>query len=73
MNPNLKIYTFGQLKRATGNFRPGSMVGKGGFGRVYKGWVDETTLAPSKIGVGILVAIRKSNPCKSLEQWQVYI
>ncbi|KAK1370796.1 putative serine/threonine-protein kinase PIX13 [Heracleum sosnowskyi] len=75
VNPNLKIFTLGQLKRATRNFRPSSMVGEGGFGRVYKGWVDEKTLAPSKIGVGIPVAIRKSDPCKckSLGQWKAEV
>lgn len=59
------------MKRATGNFRPGSMLGDG-FGKVYRGWVDENTLAPSKTGIGIPVAVRKSNPGQSLEQWHVF-
>lgn len=30
-------FTFRELAAATGNFRPESFIGEGGFGRVYKG------------------------------------
>ncbi|KAK1352091.1 putative serine/threonine-protein kinase PIX13 [Heracleum sosnowskyi] len=70
--PTLKIYSSAQLKKATGNFRPGSMLGNG-FGKVYRGWVNKETLAPSKTGVGIPVAVRQSNPGQSLEQWQAEV
>lgn len=73
--PNLKIYNLTELRSATRNFRPDSVLGEGGFGTVFKGWVDEKTLAPSKIGVGIPVAVKKSNPDsdQGLKEWQVYI
>lgn len=32
-----KDFTFGELAAATQNFHPKKLVGKGGFGRVYKG------------------------------------
>ncbi|KAL1802574.1 hypothetical protein ACET3Z_031221 [Daucus carota] len=72
VTPHLKIYTYAQLKRATGNFNPRNMLRENCLGRVYKGWVDEGTLAPSsKNGVGIPVAVRKSNPGQRLLQWEV--
>ncbi|KAJ0234925.1 serine/threonine-protein kinase PBL11 [Hirschfeldia incana] len=60
-NANLKNFSLGELKSATRNFRPDSMVGEGGFGRVFKGWIDETSLAPSKPGSGILIAVKRLN------------
>ncbi|CAK9313250.1 unnamed protein product [Citrullus colocynthis] len=57
---NLKVYTLTELKKATKNFRADGMVGEGGFGRVFKGWVDEVTCQPSKVGVGIPVAVKIS-------------
>ncbi|KAJ4800131.1 Protein kinase superfamily protein [Rhynchospora pubera] len=60
--PNLRVFSFAELKNATGNFKPDSILGEGGFGRVYKGWVDESTLSPSKAGVGMVVAVKKLNP-----------
>ncbi|XP_019089794.1 PREDICTED: probable serine/threonine-protein kinase Cx32, chloroplastic [Camelina sativa] len=59
--PNLKAYTFLDLKTATKNFKPDSMLGQGGFGKVYRGWVDAKTLAPSKAGSGMIVAIKRLN------------
>uniref|UniRef100_A0A7N0UIY0 non-specific serine/threonine protein kinase n=1 Tax=Kalanchoe fedtschenkoi TaxID=63787 RepID=A0A7N0UIY0_KALFE len=56
---NLKEYTFAELKASTKNFRPDSLLGEGGFGLVYRGWVDEKTLVPSKFGTGMMVAIKK--------------
>ncbi|KAJ4911537.1 putative serine/threonine-protein kinase NAK [Raphanus sativus] len=60
-NANLKNFSLSELKSATRNFRPDSMVGEGGFGRVFKGWIDETSLAPSKPGSGILIAVKRLN------------
>ena len=56
---NLKAFSFNDLKNATKNFRSDSLLGEGGFGCVFKGWIDENTFAPSKPGTGIVVAIKK--------------
>ncbi|KAK9032999.1 hypothetical protein V6N11_018040 [Hibiscus sabdariffa] len=60
---------------ATRNFKPATVLGEGGFGRVFKGWVDEQTFAPSKLGVGMAVAVKKSNPDSSqgLQEWQAEV
>uniref|UniRef100_A0A804Q787 non-specific serine/threonine protein kinase n=1 Tax=Zea mays TaxID=4577 RepID=A0A804Q787_MAIZE len=59
---NLKAFTFNDLKNATKNFRPDNLLGEGGFGHVYKGWIDEHTLAPSRPGSGMVVAVKKLKP-----------
>jgi len=58
---NLKNFTFNELRTATRNFRPDSMVGEGGFGSVFKGWIDEQTLAPTKAGTGMVIAVKRLN------------
>ncbi|KAL3628638.1 putative serine/threonine-protein kinase pbl10 [Castilleja foliolosa] len=58
---NLKSFTFSDLKSATRNFRPDSVLGEGGFGSVFKGWVDENTLAAARPGSGMVVAVKKLN------------
>ncbi|WOL09749.1 hypothetical protein Cni_G18502 [Canna indica] len=70
--PNLRTFTFAELKSATRNFKPDTVLGEGGFGRVYKGWVDEKTLNPARTGVGIIVAVKKMNreSLQGLEEWQ---
>ncbi|CAH8364012.1 unnamed protein product [Eruca vesicaria subsp. sativa] len=72
VTPSLKMFSLVDLKTATKNFRPESMIGEGGFGQVFKGWVDEKNLAPSRAGVGIPVAVKKSNPdsAQGLHEWQ---
>ncbi|KAG6475895.1 hypothetical protein ZIOFF_065125 [Zingiber officinale] len=58
---NLKSFTFNDLKTTTRNFRPDSVLGEGGFGSVFKGWIDETTLAAAKPGTGLVIAVKKLN------------
>ncbi|KAL7174972.1 hypothetical protein ACSBR2_028721 [Camellia fascicularis] len=52
---NLKVLTYSELKRAARNFILDIVLGEGGFRRVFKGWVDEKTYAPSRIGVGLAI------------------
>ncbi|KAL4304456.1 hypothetical protein GQ457_10G029400 [Hibiscus cannabinus] len=61
-SPNLKPFSFGDLKSATRNFRPDTLLGEGGFGYVFKGWIDENTLAATKPGSGMVVAVKKLKP-----------
>ncbi|XP_050229613.1 probable serine/threonine-protein kinase PIX13 [Mercurialis annua] len=70
--PNMKEFTFADLKSCTRNFRPDTLLGEGGFGKVYKGWIDEKTFAPSKSGVGMIVAIKKLNSesMQGFQEWQ---
>ncbi|XP_072958576.1 probable serine/threonine-protein kinase PIX13 isoform X2 [Typha angustifolia] len=71
-SPNLRVFTFAELRSATKNFKADTILGEGGFGRVYKGWVDEKTLNPTKTGVGTVVAVKKLNSesMQGLEEWQ---
>lgn len=71
--PNLKIFSFADLKTATRNFKSDNVLGIGGFGTVFKGSVDEKTLAPCKAGTGMVVAIKKLNPesLQGFQEWQV--
>ncbi|RLN16652.1 hypothetical protein C2845_PM02G30200 [Panicum miliaceum] len=56
---NVRKFTFSELKGSTRNFRPDSLLGEGGFGSVFKGWMDERTLVPVKPGTGMIVAVKK--------------
>ncbi|XP_059637900.1 serine/threonine-protein kinase PBL35-like isoform X1 [Cornus florida] len=55
-------FSFQELKSATGNFRPDSILGEGGFGYVFKGWVEENGTAPAKPGSGVTVAVKSLKP-----------
>ncbi|KAL5073780.1 hypothetical protein RYX36_012764, partial [Vicia faba] len=72
VTPNLKMFTLDELKSVTRNFRPDTVLGEGGFGRVFKGWIDKNTYKPSKVGVGIPVAVKKSSAdsLQGLQEWQ---
>ncbi|GFZ14917.1 protein kinase superfamily protein [Actinidia rufa] len=58
---NLKSFSFNELKTATRNFRPDSVLGEGGFGCVFKGWIDEHTFTAAKPGTGIVIAVKRLN------------
>jgi hypothetical protein len=37
------------------------MIDEGGFGCVFKGWIDEHTQAPTKPGTGFVIAVKRLN------------
>lgn len=58
---NIKNFSYSDLKTATRNFRPDSVLGEGGFGSVFKGWVDEHSLTSTRPGTGMLIAVKRLN------------
>jgi len=64
--PKLRVFTLAELRAATKNFRADSVIGEGGFGRVYKGLIR---------GEGLKVAVKKLNPegFQGVAEWQVSI
>ncbi|KAJ4972293.1 hypothetical protein NE237_005392 [Protea cynaroides] len=58
---NVKSFSFNELKLATRNFRPDSVLGEGGFGSVFKGWIDEHAFTAAKPGTGIVIAVKRLN------------
>ncbi|KAI6700954.1 hypothetical protein NL676_015278 [Syzygium grande] len=70
---NLRIFTFAELKAATKNFKPDTLLGEGGFGKVFKGWLDEKP--SSKSGSGSVIAVKKlkSESEQGFQEWQAEI
>ncbi|GKC71203.1 concanavalin A-like lectin/glucanase, partial [Tanacetum coccineum] len=69
---SLKEFDYDDLKKATKKFSPYMLLGEGTFGKVYLGWVDQNTFAPSKHDVGVPVAVKRLNQ-KGLQghsEWQ---
>ncbi|KAL8126673.1 hypothetical protein AgCh_013801 [Apium graveolens] len=61
-SPHLKSFTYTELSNATRNFRSDCLLGEGGFGDVYMGWLDEEALTAAKPGTGMVVAVKKLKP-----------
>ena len=72
---NLKSFAFTELKMATRNFRPDSVVGEGGFGSVFKGWIDEHSMTATKPGTGMMIAVKRLNQegLQGHKEWLVSI
>ncbi|KAM5556407.1 putative serine/threonine-protein kinase PBL11 [Rosa sericea] len=66
----LRRFFLNELKIATWNFHPDNMVGEGGFGSVFKGWVHDSSTAANP-GKGMLIAVKRINKEGFLghEQW----
>ncbi|KAM0066143.1 putative transferase, protein kinase RLK-Pelle-RLCK-VIIa-2 family [Helianthus debilis subsp. tardiflorus] len=58
-SPNVKVCKLSDLRKATNEFSQDSLLGRGRSGKVFLGWVEENTLAPTKQDVGIAVAIKR--------------
>ncbi|KAK6160026.1 hypothetical protein DH2020_003407 [Rehmannia glutinosa] len=60
VSARLRKFSFNDLKLATRNFRPESLLGEGGFGCVFKGWIEENGTAPVKPGQDLLLLSKPS-------------
>ena len=67
--PNLKVFSYTELKTATQNFSANVQLGEGSSQMDFIGWIDEKSYEPSKVGIGMAVAIKKFN----LEGFQEFI
>ncbi|KAG7945167.1 hypothetical protein I3843_15G138900 [Carya illinoinensis] len=70
--PNLKEFSLSDLRTATRNFTTDYLLGGRCYGKFFKGWMDEKTLTPCKVGTGMVVAIKKfsSERCPGFQEWQ---
>lgn len=57
----LESFFYTELKKATRNFHRDNLVGEGGFGRVYKGWIDQNSSRAAKPGTGMAIAVKRLN------------
>ncbi|KAD4585287.1 hypothetical protein E3N88_22888 [Mikania micrantha] len=74
-SPILKEFKFSDLEKVTRSFSPDMILGEGCFGKVFLGWVKENTLAPSKQGVGMAVAVKRLNKenAQGAVEWQAEV
>ena len=74
-SPGLKSFLYTELCKATQDFCPENLVGEGGFGCVYKGWLAEDTLNAATPGLGMAVAVKKLTPqgFQGHKEWLVRI
>ncbi|GKA20829.1 receptor like protein kinase S.2-like protein [Tanacetum coccineum] len=72
---NVKSFTLSELQNATRDFHKDGILGEGGFGRVFKGWLDTVPYASQKTGNGLAVAIKKlaTESFQGLEEWQAEV
>ncbi|KAF9601946.1 hypothetical protein IFM89_024280 [Coptis chinensis] len=72
-SPNLIIFSFEELKKATDNFGSNIVMGEGRFGEVFKGWIDDKS--DSKNGSGYFIAVKRFNTesFESFREWQAEV
>nr|GEU52901.1 serine/threonine/dual specificity protein kinase, catalytic domain-containing protein [Tanacetum cinerariifolium] len=58
----LMKFTYTELRSATRNFWQDSVIGEGGFGKVYKGWLDSITYNPLGADDKLALAVKISKP-----------
>ncbi|KAG6771446.1 hypothetical protein POTOM_022808 [Populus tomentosa] len=69
----LRVFTFKELKEATFNFRSDMLLGKGGFGSVYKGLLYQKLPIEGIRKLRIAVKKLDSNSKQGLRQWQTEV
>lgn len=52
---NLRVFTYEELRGATKNFHRSNMLGEGGFGCVYKGWITHSQSNEEEVRMEVAV------------------
>ncbi|KAJ9551103.1 hypothetical protein OSB04_015148 [Centaurea solstitialis] len=68
---SVKQFKFADLERATNNFSQDLLLAEGGYGKVFLGWVNQNTFAPSTRGDGLAVAVKRFH--QGNERWAVEV
>ncbi|PWA70496.1 Protein kinase, ATP binding site-containing protein [Artemisia annua] len=58
---SLKEFKFSDLKKATSNFSEDLLLGRGNYGRVFLGWVNQNTFTPTRQGDRIPIAVSRTD------------
>ncbi|XP_048231200.1 probable serine/threonine-protein kinase PBL9 isoform X3 [Ricinus communis] len=68
---NLKSFSFVELQKATRYFHRNNLLGRGGFGNVYRGFVNQDSLDAASPKTGISIAVKKmyQNGCQGQQEW----
>eukprot|EP00850_Spirogloea_muscicola_P012359 SM000079S22477 [mRNA] locus=s79:461496:463740:+ [translate_table: standard] len=61
-NLSLRVFSFAELRAATRNFDKACRIGEGGFGVVYKAWIDGADASGRGLSSGKLVAVKQLDP-----------
>lgn len=67
---NLHIFTHKELEVMTNNFSKGEFLGEGGFGQVYKGFIDDK-LRPGLKAQPVAVKVLDLNGSQGHREWLV--
>ncbi|KAL5992168.1 hypothetical protein ACLOJK_013083 [Asimina triloba] len=69
---NLYEFPYNVLKDATQKFDGKNLVGEGGSGEVFKGWINKSTMAAAEPGKGHLVAVKRlrKERAQGHNEWQ---
>lgn len=69
----LNSFGYNTLKVATQKFSKKNLLGQGGSGDVYKGWIDISTMTAAKEKVGHPIAVKrlKKEGVQGREEWLV--
>lgn len=70
--PDLRVFSFSELKVATRNFSRDTVIGEGGFGLVYKGLIHDKSTAKSGKSRSV-IAVKKwsSDSMQGHAEWLV--
>lgn len=70
----LRKFSFAELKSATKGFKSEYILGQGGFGCVYKCWVNEIEATSARPGSGIPAAVKTLNQdgLQGHKEWLVW-
>lgn len=69
---NLHIFTYQELKEITHNFNKSNILGEGGFGKVYKGFIDDK-LRPPLVAQAVAVKALNLDGKQGHREWLVRI